>query len=229
MELIENTARPRFRIHKLLGSRSEEAGSYAPWIEVQLSVPGTHNVLNATAAAIVARELEVKDAVILKALENFKGVRRRFDLRGRWTCGPLIEDYAHHPTEIRATLAACRAAYPKPPLVIFQPHRFTRTRELWEEFAICFEEAEKVWTLPIYAASEPREVWTESFDGVYFARNVKGVSADFCQDFESVKKNVAEWVKAAPSDTDRPLLILGAGDIHKLIPVLLEVDAPERP
>ncbi|MEO5667903.1 MAG: UDP-N-acetylmuramate--L-alanine ligase, partial [Bdellovibrionota bacterium] len=90
IELIENSAHPRFRIHRYSGSRAEnEEGKYTLWLEVTLSVPGVHNVLNATAAAIVARELETKDAVILKALEKFKGVRRRFDLRGQWAAGPL--------------------------------------------------------------------------------------------------------------------------------------------
>ncbi|MEO5667246.1 MAG: cyanophycin synthetase, partial [Bdellovibrionota bacterium] len=143
-----------------------------------------------------------------------------------------IEDYAHHPTEIRATLAACRAAYDKAPLVIFQPHRFSRTRELWEEFGNCFELAEKVWTLPIYAASEPREVWTADVDGVYFARNVKHVSADFAPDFETVASSVAEWLKHENpqnlSDGVRPILVLGAGDVYKVIPLLL-VGGSEHP
>ncbi len=226
VELLENTAHPRFRIHRYSGSRAEnEEGQYTLWLEVRLSVPGAHNVLNATAAAIVARELETKDATILSALAKFKGVRRRFDLRGSWSAGPLIEDYAHHPTEIRATLAACRAAYAEAPLVIFQPHRFTRTRELWKEFGTCFELAEKVWTLPIYAASEPREVWTADYDGVYFARNVKHVAADFAPDFESLCAGVAEWVRAESSKgaviKERPLLVLGAGDVSKVIPLLL--------
>jgi UDP-N-acetylmuramate--alanine ligase len=224
VELVENTAHPRFKIHRYSGSRAEgEEGRYTPWLEVRLSVPGTHNVLNASAAAIVARELEVKDEAILKALAKFKGVRRRFDLRGSWQGGPLIEDYAHHPTEIRATLSACRAAYKQAPLVIFQPHRFSRTRELWEEFAGCFDLAEKVWTLPIYAASEPREVWTSNYDGVYFARNVKNVSADFASDFDTLVAQVGEWIAKNPvsKDEPRPLLVLGAGDVYKVIAPLL--------
>jgi len=226
VELLENTAHPRFVIHRFSGSRAEgEEGKYTLWLEVRLSVPGAHNVLNASAAAIVARELETKDAVILAALAKFKGVRRRFDLRGTWAGGNLIEDYAHHPTEIRATLSACRAAYKLAPLVIFQPHRFTRTRELWDEFGKCFELAERVWTLPIYAASEPREVWTADFDGVYFARNVQGVEADFSPDFETLRASVLEWHKAAvakdPAEAQRPLLVLGAGDVYKVIPLLL--------
>jgi UDP-N-acetylmuramate--alanine ligase len=230
VELLKDSASPRFKIHRLSGSRSEtEEGSYSLWLEVALSVPGRHNILNATAAAIVARELETKDEVILSALKKFRGVSRRFDLRGTWALGPLIEDYAHHPTEIRATLSACRAAYSKAPLIVFQPHRFSRTRELWDEFAECFDTAEKVWVLPIYAASEPREVWTETYDGVYFARNVKGVSADFCGDFESVLNSVAEWVKSSgETSLDRPLLVLGAGDVHKIIPELLTSKAKRQ-
>lgn len=222
IELLKGGANPLFAIYILQGSRDPEiASEYKKWIELSLSVPGKHNVLNASAAAILARELEVKDEVILRALMSFKGVKRRFEKRGTWVGGgDLIEDYAHHPTEIKATLEACRAAYSETPLVIFQPHRFTRTRELWEEFANCFEGAEQVWTLPIYAASEPREVWTEKFDGVYFARNIKNTKSEYGSDFLETKKMIEAWASQNPS-TSRPLLVLGAGDISKMIPSLL--------
>jgi UDP-N-acetylmuramate--alanine ligase len=222
VELKEDSAQPRFSIHRLVGSRAEnESPEYKLWVEIQLSVPGKHNVLNATAAAILARELEVEDSVILSALQKFKGVRRRFENRGTWSSGVLIEDYAHHPTEIRATLAACRASYAKAPLVVFQPHRFSRTRELWDEFSTCFEGAEQVWSLPVYAASEPREVWTEKYDGIYFSRNIKNTRANFAQDFDDVCAQVQNWFENNPDDLQRPLLVLGAGDIAKVIPKLL--------
>jgi UDP-N-acetylmuramate--alanine ligase len=222
VEILSSGASPRFVIHRLQGSRNpDRSSSYEKWIELQLSVPGKHNVLNATAAAILARELEVSDDVILKALLSFKGVQRRFENRGAWAGGDLIEDYAHHPTEIRATLEACRAAYTEAPLVVFQPHRFSRTRELWEEFAECFEGAAHLWTLPIYAASEARELWCEKFDGVNFARNVRGVDAEFGVDFVETQKSIEEWLRHNPSQ-NRPLLILGAGDIYKMIPLLLK-------
>lgn len=230
VEMLSNGAEPRFQMHRLQGSRNPEGeSSYERWVEIQLSVPGKHNVMNASASAILARELEVPDDVIVRAVQSFKGVQRRFEKRGTWAGGDLIEDYAHHPTEIKATIEACRAAYPEAPLIIFQPHRFSRTRELWEEFGTCFAGAEHVWTLPIYAASEARELWTEKFDGLYFTRNIHNTEADFGVDFSETKKSLLEWAEKHSTrlgSRTRPLLILGAGDISKLIPTLLVSKEP---
>ena len=121
----------------------------------RVRVPGTHNILNATAAVAVALELGVKLDAIRGGLECFTGVDRRFQIRGKEAGVTVIDDYGHHPTEIRATLEAARLCEFNRILVIFQPHRFTRTQALMDEFAKCFHLADSVFVLDIYAASEP--------------------------------------------------------------------------
>ncbi len=120
----------------------------------RLNVPGRHNVLNAAAAAAVALELEVAPDIIRQALAGFSGVDRRFQLRGREHGIAVVDDYGHHPTEIRATLAAARLCGYRRVLVIFQPHRYSRTFHLMDEFAGAFHQADQVYILDIYAASE---------------------------------------------------------------------------
>ncbi len=122
--------------------------------EFQVAVPGRHNVLNATAAIAVGLELEVKPEVIRQGLAIFNGVDRRFQLRGQRQGVTVVDDYGHHPTEIRATLAAARACNYKRIHVIFQPHRYTRTQLLMDDFAKAFHQADTVYLLDIYAASE---------------------------------------------------------------------------
>ena len=126
-----------------------------PLGEFKLRVPGSHNVLNATAAVAVGVGLDVDPDRIREALESFRGVDRRFQLKGQAGNISVIDDYGHHPTEIRATLAAARQCGPKRLHVVFQPHRYTRTRDLLEEFGTAFSDADNVWVLDIYAASEP--------------------------------------------------------------------------
>ncbi len=120
----------------------------------RLRVPGRHNVLNATAALAVAMELEVKPAVIRDALETFRGVDRRFQIRGKERGITVVDDYGHHPTEIRATLEGARLCGFRRIHVLFQPHRFTRTFHLMDEFAHAFHQADSVFVMDIYAASE---------------------------------------------------------------------------
>jgi UDP-N-acetylmuramate--alanine ligase len=119
-----------------------------------LHVPGRHNVLNATAAVAIGTQLEVAPAAIATALAEFRGVDRRFQLKGMSRGVTVVDDYGHHPTEIRATLAAARDCGYKKIHVIFQPHRYTRTRDMMEEFAGAFDDADSVEMLDIYAASE---------------------------------------------------------------------------
>ena len=123
--------------------------------EFRLNVPGMHNVLNATAAAAVARELEVPVDKIREGLAEYRGVDRRFQNRGEAAGVTVIDDYGHHPTEVRATLAAARLCRFNRVHVIFQPHRYTRTQHLMDDFARSFHQADTVALLDIYAASEP--------------------------------------------------------------------------
>jgi len=121
----------------------------------RLNAPGAHNVLNATAAVAVGLELEVPVDAIRQGLESYRGVERRFQVRGQSAGVTVVDDYGHHPTEIRATLATARLGGFKRVLVLFQPHRYTRTQLLMDDFAGSFHQADFVWLLDIYAASEP--------------------------------------------------------------------------
>jgi UDP-N-acetylmuramate--alanine ligase len=120
----------------------------------RLSVPGAHNVSNAAAAVAVALELEISVETIREALAGFTGVDRRFQVRGVERGVTVIDDYGHHPTEIRATLAAARACRYRRVHVLFQPHRYTRTQALMDDFARAFHQADSVHLVDIYAASE---------------------------------------------------------------------------
>jgi UDP-N-acetylmuramate--alanine ligase len=122
--------------------------------QFELHVPGRHNVLNAMAAAAVATELEVKPEIIREALATFSGVERRFQVRGRRDGITVIDDYGHHPTEIRATLEGARLCGFRRIHVLFQPHRYTRTLHLMDEFASAFHQADTLFVADIYAASE---------------------------------------------------------------------------
>src|SRR4029077_17788956 len=123
-------------------------------VEFTLHVPGVNNILNATAAIAVGVGLDIGVEAIRSALDQFRGVDRRFQLRGRVAGVSVVDDYGHHPTEIKATLAAARQCGFGKIHVIFQPHRYTRTRDLIEEFTTAFDEADSLFVLDIYAASE---------------------------------------------------------------------------
>ena len=122
--------------------------------EMNLSVPGRHSVQNALAAVAVGLELDVPFAKIASALAGFRGAERRFEHRGIVNDITVIDDYGHHPTEIAAVLAAAKAAKPPRIVVAFQPHRYTRTRDLMKEFGVALAEADEVVLTDIYAASE---------------------------------------------------------------------------
>src|SRR5208283_4660626 len=119
-----------------------------------LHVPGVHNVLNATAAIAVGTALDIPTDQIRTALDGFRGVDRRFQLKGKAAGVSVVDDYGHHPTEIRATLAAARQCGFRRVHVIFQPHRYTRTRDLMDEFSTAFTDADSICLLDIYPASE---------------------------------------------------------------------------
>ena len=135
-------------------------GVTLPPLHLTLNLPGVHNVLNALAAVAVAVELGVPDEAVVKALAEFKGVGRRFQSHGDWASADggrfhLIEDYGHHPAELKVTLAAARGAFPGRRLVAaFQPHRYTRTRDCFEDFVSVLRDADVVWLTEVYAAGE---------------------------------------------------------------------------
>jgi UDP-N-acetylmuramate--alanine ligase len=119
-----------------------------------LPMPGRHNVLNATAALAVARELGVGDELIRKALQNFAGVKRRFTRTGTWNGVTVIDDYGHHPVEIAAVLRAARESTSNQVIAVVQPHRYTRLQSLFEQFCTCFNDADAVVVAPVYSAGE---------------------------------------------------------------------------
>jgi UDP-N-acetylmuramate--alanine ligase len=122
--------------------------------DLKLPMPGRHNVLNATAATAVARELGVSDELIRKALANFAGVKRRFTRTGTWNGVTIIDDYGHHPVEIAAVLKAARESTSDQVIAVVQPHRYTRLQSLFEQFCTCFNDADAVVVAPVYAAGE---------------------------------------------------------------------------
>jgi len=122
--------------------------------DLMLSMPGHHNALNATAAIAVAHELGVAEDRIKQALANFGGVKRRFTRTGEWNGVAIFDDYAHHPVEIAAVLKAARASTKAHVIAVVQPHRFTRLRDLFDQFCTCFNDANHVIVAPVYPAGE---------------------------------------------------------------------------
>jgi UDP-N-acetylmuramate--alanine ligase len=192
------------------------AGPLGPF---ELHVPGRHNVLNATAAVAIADQLRVPVADIAEGLNRFRGVDRRFQLRGQARGVTVVDDYGHHPTEIRATLAAARECGHRRILVIFQPHRYTRTHDLLDEFATAFRDADKLVVLPIYAASEDPipGVTAESL-----VEKIQGPATTFAPDFDSAVSAIA--ADAREGDL---ILTLGAGSVSQLAPQILNALNPQ--
>jgi UDP-N-acetylmuramate--alanine ligase len=185
--------------------------------EFTLHVPGVHNILNATAAIAVGVGLDVEVETIRAALDQFRGVDRRFQLRGREAGVSVIDDYGHHPTEIRATLAAARQCGFRKVHVVFQPHRYTRTRDLIEDFSTAFGDADSLFVLDIYAASEKP---IEGISGEALARTIRekgGRSAEYVSSFVDAV-NSAE----ATAQEGDMILTLGAGSVSQLGPMILE-------
>jgi len=121
---------------------------------LKLPMPGEHNALNALAAITVARELGLSDDTIRKALGGFGGVKRRFTRVGDWNGTAIVDDYGHHPVEIAAVLKAARQAFSGPVVAVIQPHRYTRLRDLFEQFCTCLNDADAAVIAPVYAAGE---------------------------------------------------------------------------
>jgi len=186
------------------------AGPLGPF---ELHVPGHHNVLNATAAVAIARQLDVSQEKIAEGLRNFRGVDRRFQQRGQARGVTVVDDYGHHPTEIRATLSAARACNPARIHVVFQPHRYSRTLDLLDQFSGAFTDADTVIVLPIYAASE------EPIPGVTaerLASQIQGPTVHFAPEFGAAVQLVAAEVREGDL-----ILTLGAGSVSQLAPQIL--------
>ena len=178
--------------------------------EIELKLPGRHNVLNALAAVAVGREVEIGFAHIAEALASFPGVARRFETRGEAAGIRVVDDYGHHPTEVAATLAAARSLGGRR-LVIFQPHRYSRTLALREEFGGCFGDADQVWVLDVYAAGEAPIAGASGESLVESAHEHGATHVRYAGDPMAAVDAVAAMARAG--DT---VLTLGAGDVWKL-------------
>jgi UDP-N-acetylmuramate--alanine ligase len=198
---------------------SEFTGRYrgADLGRFRLRVPGRHNVLNATAALAVAMELEVKPEAIREALEAFSGVDRRFQVRGCERGITVVDDYGHHPTEIRATLDAARLCGFRRIHALFQPHRYTRTFHLMDEFAGAFHQADSVFVMDIYAASEPA---IEGVSGAALAERIRQFGHRGVEYVGTLDRGV-EALEAVAREGDAAFT-LGAGNVWQGGEKLLE-------
>ena len=200
------------------GSRFRLWAGRQPLGECRLRIPGLHNVCNAAGAAAVALEVGAEPDVIRTGLEQYGGADRRFQVRGCVDQVLVVDDYAHHPTEIEATLRAARGVIPSGGrlLVLFQPHRFTRTFHLAERFGPCFGAADHLLLTDIYAASE-RPIDGVSSRLIYDAVCRAGRPTAQYLPFDALLEAAAEWVR--PGDV---VMVMGAGDITDVAPALVE-------
>ena len=178
--------------------------------EISLALVGTHNVANALAAVGVAIELDIPFPAIREALKGFSGIQRRLEIKYDGDI-KLIDDYGHHPTEIRATLSAIRSMWKGKVVVVFQPHRYTRTRALMDEFVTSFNEADLLIVTDIYAASEEK---IEGVSGQVLAERIKA-SGHRNVIFAPTKEEAAEQVLAHAKAGD-VVITLGAGDVNRI-------------
>jgi len=185
---------------------------------LHLNVPGEHNVLNAMAAFVTASFLGVDIPVIQKTLSEYSGTNRRFDYIGTTDKGvKVIDDYAHHPTEIKATLAAARNVKHNKLWLIFQPHTYTRTKALFNEFVDAFEDADVVILTDIYAARE-KDVYNISSYKLMTAMKAKhpDKAIYYVKDFEDIVKYIEKF-----AGKDDIVMTMGAGDVYKVGDMLL--------
>ena len=191
---------------------------------IRLRMPGRHHALNALAALAVAEELELPFAAAARALEEFGGIHRRFEVKGEGKDVLVVDDYGHHPEEIRVTLRAAREGFPRRLVVAFQPHRFTRTHDLFDEFLDAFDDADVLVLTDVYAAGEAR---------------VEGATSEAL--FQALRRRGHLDVRYVPAraqvadvllEVTRPgdlVLTLGAGDIHRTADeflALMRIGAP---
>ena len=188
------------------------------YASVSLQVGGRHNVSNALAAAAAAYVLGVPGRAVEEGLASFTGAGRRFEKKGAYHGADVYDDYAHHPDELRALLAMARTLGYERVICAFQPHTYTRTAALFDQFVEALELADVVVLAEIYAARETNDLGISSMDLV---RKIPG--GTYCPDLEGVTARLAEL--ARPGDL---ILTVGAGDIYLAGEALLEMERPDR-
>lgn len=206
-----------FSSYSILYVHGQKAG------RLELNVPGQHNILNALAATAVGLDLDIEMQTILQALEDYSGTGRRFELKRVVNDIMIIEDYAHHPTEIKATLQAARTGWKRRLVVAFQPHRFSRLARLQSEFTTAFRQADLLFLTEIYPAGEKpipgvsgrnlfEEIWRSGQTNVWFEPELDKLPALLADELR-------------PGDM---LLVLGAGHINRIIPEVIKILEKEK-
>ena len=188
---------------------------------INLSIPGEHNILNALAAFACAHILGVDIGNIVSTLENYTGIHRRFDILGRTSTNiKIIDDYAHHPTEIKATLAAVKNMKHKKLWCLFQPHTYTRTLALLDDFGSAFDDADTIVLAEIYAAREKNiyKISSRTMMEKILEHDPKK-NVYYFEEFE----DIANFVYKNAKDGDL-VLTMGAGDIYKVGELILDMD-----
>lgn len=200
-----------------LSTRFEVLGHGQLLGTVAIPTPGTHVALNSLAAIAVALELGIDFAAAAGALAKFGGIQRRFEIKGERAGRLVLDDYAHHPAEVRATLAAARAAFKRRIVAIFQPHRYTRVRDLFDEFLGAFDDAGALFLLDIYPAGED-PIQGVSSRRLYEALRARGhLEAHYLDGERSPAREVARVSRQGDL-----IVTLGAGDIYRLGPQILD-------
>ncbi len=180
--------------------------------EIQLNIAGKHNISNALVGIATAIELKIPFKIVKKALEEMEGVKRRLEIKGERKGITVMDDYGHHPTEIMATLTAIRESYKeKRMIVVFQPHRYTRTKGLFDEFTRSFNQSDILIILPIYAASEKA---IEGVDATHLCEGIRKnghLDVSHSPDFDQALSMITQKMKKGDM-----ILTLGAGDVYTL-------------
>jgi UDP-N-acetylmuramate--alanine ligase len=191
--------------------RSRGAVDQTRWVGLKIPMAGRHNVQNSLAAIAVARELGGSEEQVRAALSKFGGVKRRFTLAGEWGKVQIIDDYGHHPVEIKAVLRAARDVQgrDKRVIAVVQPHRYTRLRDLFEDFCTCFNDADEVIVAPVYAAGE------QPLPGLSHEALVKGLIDHGHRSARTIDAlgDLALAVRNSVQTGDEMIVCLGAGDI----------------
>lgn len=202
----DNLGHPTFEvIHK-----NKKLGTFS------LNIPGEHNVLNALAAVAISYNAGISMDIVKKSLKEFKGTYRRFDIKGVRNNITIVDDYAHHPTEIKATLQAAKQFPHQKIWCVFQPHTYTRTKTLFNEFSEAFYDADNVIITDIYAARE-KDTGLVNPSDLVDSINKYSANAIYRNDFRGIANLIAH--EAKPGDL---IFTMGAGDVFKLGPMILD-------
>jgi len=185
--------------------------------KIRLHMPGRHNALNALAAIAIGDELDIPFHRTVEALEEFTGIHRRLEIKGEPAGVLVVDDYGHHPAEIQATLQAIHDGWDRPLTVVFQPHRYSRTQDLFDDFLSSFDGADRLILTEIYPAGE-EEIPGVKGEGLYRAMKLRGhMEIEFIPDKREIAKKMVSKLKAGDM-----VLTLGAGDIYKVADELVQ-------